>query len=155
MNHFDKTIEIQAPSHIVWTVIRNIEHWSEWTPTVTSIRALDSGPLAVGTRALVRQPKLLPAQWRVTEIGDGRGFTWISRAPGVLVTARHWVEAAAGGSCATLSFDFSGPLGPIVAHLTRGLNSRYLALEAQGLKQRAEADSRLLAAKDDRLGGAC
>ena len=153
MNHFDKTIDIQAPPHVVWTVIRDIERWSEWTPTVTSIRTLDSGPLAVGTRPLVRQPKLLPAQWRVTEIEDGRSFTWITRAPGVLVTARHWVEAAAGGSRATLSLDFSGPLGPIVAHLTRGLNSRYLALEAQGLKQRAETDSRLVAAEDDRLGG--
>ena len=137
----------------MWTVIRNIEHWSEWTPTVTSIRALDSGPLAVGTRALVRQPKLLPAQWRVTEIGDGRGFTWIMRGLGVLVTARHRVEAVTGGSRATLSLDFSGPLGPIVPHLTRGLNSRYLALEAQGLKQRAETDSRLVAAEDYSLGG--
>jgi len=155
MNHFDKTIDIQAPPHVVWTVIRDIERWSEWTPTVTSIRVLDSGPLAVGTRALVRQPKLLPAQWQITEIEDGRGFTWIMRGPGVLVTARHRVEAAASGSRAMLSLDFSGLLGPIVAHLTRGLNSRYPALEAQGLKQRAEADSRLLAAKDDRLGGSC
>ena len=153
MNHFDKTIEIQAPPHVVWTVIRDIERWSEWTPTVTSIRMLDSGPLAVGTRALVRQPKLLPAQWLVTEIENGRSFTWISRAPGVLVTARHWVEAAAGGSRATLSLDFSGPLGPIVASLTHGLNTRYLALEAQGLKKRAEADAQSPAAEDDRLGG--
>jgi len=44
-------------------------------------------------------------------------------------------------SRATLSLEFSGPLGPLVARLTRGLNTRYLALEAQGLKKRAEADS--------------
>jgi hypothetical protein len=105
------------------------------------------------TRALVRQPKLLPAQWQITELEDGRSFTWITRAPGVLVTARHWVEGAANGSRATLSLDFSGPLGPLVARLTRGLNTRYLALEAQGLKKRAEADVWSPASKDDRVGG--
>jgi hypothetical protein len=36
----------------------------------------------------------------------------------------------------TLSIEFSGPL---VARLTRGLNERYLALEANGLKARSES----------------
>jgi uncharacterized protein YndB with AHSA1/START domain len=142
MAHFHITVEIQAPPQLVWAVLFDIECWPAWTPTVTNVRLLDPGPPAVGTRALVRQPKLPPAQWQITELEDGRSFAWITRAPGVLVTARHWVEGAANGSRATLSLDFSGPLGLLVARLTRGLNTRYLALEAQGLKKRAEADAR-------------
>jgi len=153
MTHFHTTIDIQAPPDKVWAVLRDIEHWPEWTPTVTSIRPLDPGPLAVGTRVLIRQPKLLPARWQITELEEGRSFAWITRSPGVLVTARHWVEGASGGSRATLSLDFSGLLGPLVARLTRGLNTRYLALEAQGLKRRAEAGAKPQDSKDDRIGG--
>ena len=140
MTHIYTTIDIQVPPDRVWAAVRDIEHWSEWTPTVISVQPLDAGPLAVGTRAIVRQPKLLPARWQITELEEGRGFTWITRGPGVLVTARHSIEAAANGSRATLSLDFSGPLGPLCGRLTRRLNARYLAIEARGLKHRAEAE---------------
>ena len=153
MTNIYTTIDIQAPPDRVWAAVRDVEHWSEWTPTVISIRPLDPGPLAVGNRAIVRQPKLLPARWQVTELEEGSGFTWIMRGPGVLVTARHSVEAAANGSRATLSLDFSGPLGPLCARLARGLNARYLAIESRGLKKRAEADARLQASKDGSPGG--
>jgi uncharacterized membrane protein len=142
MTHFQSTIDIQAPADRVWAALRDIEHWSEWTPTIISIRPLDPGPIAVGTRAIVRQPKLLPARWQVTEVDEGRSFTWITLGPGIHVTARHSVEGAAISSRVTLSVDFSGPLGPLAALLTRGLNARYLDLEARGLKKHAEAGSR-------------
>src|SRR5436305_15085948 len=142
MIHIHTTIDIQAPPDRVWAAVRDIEHWSEWTPTILSIRLLDRGPIAVGTRAIVRQPKLLPARWQVTEFEEGRGFTWITRGPGILVTARHSIKGAANGSRVTLSLDFSGPLGPLCARLTRGLDSRYLDLEARRLKEHAEAESR-------------
>jgi len=153
MTHIYTTIDIQAPPDRVWAAMRDIEHWNEWTPTVTSVRSLDPGPLAVGTRAIVRQPKLLPARWQVTEVEKGRGFTWIMRGPGILVTARHSIEGAANGSRATLSLDFSGPLGPLCARLTRGLNARYLAIEARGLKKHAEEAATIQASAGGGAGG--
>jgi uncharacterized membrane protein len=146
MTHISTTIHIEAPRDRVWAVVRDVEHWFEWTSTIISVRPLDPGPLAVGSRAIVRQPKLLPAQWQITELEEGRSFSWITRAPGVLVTARHSIEDAAGGSRATLALDFSGPLGPLCALLTRGLNERYLALEARGLKKRVETEVQAQAA---------
>lgn len=150
MRHICTTVDIQAPPDPVWDAIRNVEYWSEWTPAIVSVRLLDPGPLTVGTRAIVRQPKLLPARWQVIELEEGRSFTWIMRGPGVRVTARHSVEGIANASRVTLSLDFSGPLGPVCARLTRGLNERYLALEARGLKRRAEEEAR---ATQDRLPG--
>ena len=138
MTHFSTTVDIQAPLDRIWAALRDIEHWPEWTPTVISVRPLEAGPLAVGTRAIVRQPKLLPTRWRVTSIEEGRSFTWVTGGPGMRVTARHSIEGAANSSRVTLSIDFAGVLGPIVARLTRGLNTRYLDLEARGLKRRAE-----------------
>jgi hypothetical protein len=95
MTYIQTTIDIQAAPDRIWTALRDIEHWSEWTPTIISIRPLDPGPLAVGNRAVIRQSKLLPAQWQITEVEEGRGFSWITRGPGVFVTARHSIEDAA------------------------------------------------------------
>lgn len=141
MTHFSMTVEIQAPPDRVWAVMSDIERWPEWTPTVTSIQRVDRGPLAIGSRARIRQPKLPPAEWQVTELDQGRSFTWITCRLGVRVTARHRVEANEGGSRARLSIQFSGVLGPLVARLTRDLNERYLALEARGLRERSEAST--------------
>lgn len=137
MTHFEIAVEIAAPPDQVWAIMSDIERWSEWTPTVKSIRRLEAGPLAVGSRARVHQPRLLPAVWQVTEVVAGRSFTWVTRSPGVRVTARHGVEPSARGALASLSLDFSGVLGGFVARVTRGLNVRYLALEAKGLRERS------------------
>jgi len=139
--HFSIAIEIQTSPARVWSVMRDVERWPDWTATVTSVRLLDDGPLAVGSRAHIQQPKLAPATWRITELDDAkRMFTWITRGPGVLVTARHGVEPCGHGSRATLSIQFSGFFAPFVARLTRKLNDQYLAIEANGLKKRSEED---------------
>lgn len=119
--------------------MRDVERWPEWTPTVKRIRRLDSGPLAVGSRVVIWQPRLPPAKWEVIELDDrNRRFTWETRSPGMRLEARHWVDQTGETSLATLSIRFSGILGPVFARLTRKLNDRYLALEVKGLRERSE-----------------
>jgi uncharacterized protein YndB with AHSA1/START domain len=137
MRDFSITVDIAAPPERVWAVISDVERWSEWTPTITRIERLDQGPLAVGSRASIRQPKLPPVVWQVSELLEGRSFTWVTQSPGVSVIAKHSVEPAGQGARATLSIRFSGLLGSLVARWTRGLNERYLALEAEGLRARS------------------
>jgi len=144
---FQTTIDISAPAEVVWSVIADVERWPEWTPSVTSIRRMSQAPLAVGQRALVRQPRLPPAVWTVTTIDPGRSFTWKSGAPSMRVLAHHGVEPAGTGSRATLSLTFAGLLGGLLAKMTAGINRRYLALEANGLKRRSET---LVAAPESR-----
>ena len=138
MTEFSISVDIRAAPQRVWALISDIEGWPDWTPTVKSVERLDAGPLAVGSRARIRQPKLLPAVWQITSLENGSAFTWVTRSPGVSVTAHHSVEATTDGSRATLSLRFGGLLGPLVGWLTRRLNDRYLGLEAAGLKRRSE-----------------
>jgi len=123
----------------VWAVMADIERWAEWTASVSSIERLDAGPLAVGSRARILQPKVPPAVWQVTEIEPGRGFSWKSGSGIAWAVGKHWVEASGHGSRATLSLHFGGPLGGIIARLLTDLNNRYLGMEAAGLKQRSES----------------
>jgi uncharacterized membrane protein len=138
VTHFATTVEISASPERVWAVMSDIERWPEWTSSVSRVERLDAGPLAVGQRARIRQPKLLPAVWRVTALEPGRSFTWVTSSPGVRVTGRHQVEAAGPGSRAHLAVSFDGVLSGLVARLAGKLTSHYLALEAAGLKARSE-----------------
>lgn len=135
-------VGIAAPPATVWAIMKDVERWHEWTPSITSIRLFEAGPIRQGSRAEVRQPKLPPARWLVTEVEEGTRFTWISRAPGILVTARHGVEASGALTRATLSIHYGGMFGPLLAALTRGINERYIRMEAEGLKRRSEEAGR-------------
>ena len=112
--------------------------WPEWLPTVTSVQPLDGNALKVGFRYVVRQPKLRPATWVVTELEPLR-FVWQARSPGLLMIAEHTVEEkSAGTSQVTLRFSFNGLLGVPVGKLFRSITESYLAQEAASLKSKVE-----------------
>ena len=136
-----KTVDIDAPPEKVFSVLCDVEHWPEWTPTMNSVQRLDKGPLAVGSSAQVRQPKLRPAVWQVTEFEDNRNFTWTTRAPGLRMKAGHLIEPRGSGSRVALSFEMSGLIAPLVSRLYGGLIEQYVATESQGLKKRSEAQT--------------
>lgn len=138
MREFSTTIDIAAPPERVWEVMRDVERWHEWTPSISSIRRLDGKRFGLGSRVLIRQPKLPPNYSTVTEFEPSEGFTWVSRSPGVRATARHVIVPSGAGSRVTLSVHFGGLLGWFVARMVRGLTERYLAMEAEGLKNRSE-----------------
>lgn len=138
MRHFGVTAEIAAPADRVWPVMSDVERWHEWTESITRVKRLDSGPFAVGSKAVIRQPKFPPAVWTVTEIVPGRSFTWESVAPGLRVIGHHVVEPTPTGSRATLSLRLQGLFGGLWGRLTGGITQRYLGFEAKGLKARSE-----------------
>ena len=131
-------VTITVPPNHVWAIMSDVEHWHLWTPSVRRIRRLDKGLLRVGSKALVFQPKLPPALWRVTAIEHERSFTWVSRGPGVSVTGYHGIDPIPEGSKVTLSIRYSGLLAPILSRLTAKLTDQYLGLEAAGLKKLSE-----------------
>jgi uncharacterized protein YndB with AHSA1/START domain len=123
-----------------WRALIDITDWPRWTPSYKSIERLDDGAVAVGSRARVRQPRLAPAIYEVTEIDDGKNFTWTSNAAGVRTVAQHRLAPTGdGGTRIELAAELSGWLaGPVNVLLGRRIQ-RYVSLEANGIKAAAEA----------------
>jgi len=139
----EDSIEIDAPAQLVWEVFSDVEHWPEWTASVTSLVGHDGTNLAVGKRFSIKQPGMSKLNWKVTEIDPGSSWTWAQRSPGVLVRARHDVIAQPGGrTLVRQQLDQRGVIGALVGRLMVKKTRRFLELEAQGLKSRAEELSR-------------
>ena len=128
----DRLVTIAAPPAVVFDRYLDVERWPQWTETVTTVDRLDEGPLAVGSRTRIKQPRLRKAVWDVTELEDGRSFTWVSRSPrGWPPPAGMWSRRSARRR-GDLSVEQSGPLGGPVGLLTKRLTRRYLAWKAPG-----------------------
>ncbi len=137
---FEDSIDVAAPAEDVFAVYADVERWPEWTESVSSVERLDEGPLRVGSRARVRQPRLPVAVWEVTEVVPDRSFTWVARGPGIRTTGTHTVAPAPDGvSTVTATLDQAGLLGPLMGRLTKGLTERYIRMELEGLRSHCES----------------
>ena len=137
---FEATTDVAAPAERVFDVYADVEHWPDWTASVTSVERLDEGPLRVGSRARIKQPRLPVAVWEVTDLVPGRSFTWMARGPGIVTTGSHVVAPAGRGDRVrvTAALEQGGVLGPLLGLLTKRLTNRYLDIELRGLKAHCE-----------------
>lgn len=133
---FETSRHIDAPPPPVWEVLFDVLRWPDWNPTVTSVERLDDGPFQIGSRAEVRQPGLPRASWQVTEVVDGRSFTWEATGPGIRTIGRHEVVPDGTGCTVRLSIEQTGPMGAVAALVWRRLSQRYVEQEAESLDRR-------------------
>src|SRR6476661_3118654 len=142
-SRFDDDVVIDAPAAAVWAVYADVEHWPDWTESVREVRFVSGDQVADGARVRIKQPKLRTATWQVTAVEPGTSWTWESRAPGVHTTASHTLEPVdERRTRVRQSIVHHGPLAAIVGKLYAKLTRTYLAMEAEGLKQRCEAGAR-------------
>lgn len=131
--------EVHAPAERLWAVVHDVERWPDHVETVTSVERLDEGPLTVGSRARITQPRLPTSEYVVTALDPGRSFTWEAVSPGVRVIAVHEVVAVdAARSRLRLSVTQTGVVGVLSAPFLRRLTDRYLAAESSAMKTAAE-----------------
>jgi uncharacterized membrane protein len=136
------TASAAASPDEVWRLFTDWERWPEMTQSIRALRRLDSGPVKVGSAAVVRQPRLPPVRWRVTELDPGRSFIWEARSLGVVTMGGHLVEEGEQGSVITLTLRHQGPLASLMDALTSRLSDRYISMELEGFRRTAEAGRR-------------
>jgi hypothetical protein len=139
MREFYFEIPISASAEEIWRVLTDVEHWPEWTPSVSRVEPLGAPPLVWGSRVRIYQPKLRPAIWQVTHWEPKCRFAWVTKQPGVTVVADHTIKTNSSGCSVVLGVRFNGVLAALVGFLSRRLVTRNLEIEASGLKARSEA----------------
>jgi uncharacterized protein YndB with AHSA1/START domain len=135
----DRTVNIDAEPERVWSVMSDIPRWPEWTRSVTKVEPLQPGPLTAGGAWRISQPRFGSRTWHVTAIDPGRSFTWEAARPGVRMVATHTIAPEGRGSAVTLSVDSSGWAVAMFGWLLAGSGRRFVDMEAEGLKRRAES----------------
>lgn len=101
---------------------------------MTEVSLLPPGPLQVGQKVRIRQPRLPAATWTVDTVVPGRSFSWISSRAGITSTAEHQVLSLGQGCRVLVSLRQTGPFAPLSAALLGRLIRRYLRMEVVGLK---------------------
>jgi uncharacterized membrane protein len=139
MKTFNVMVDIDASAHRVFQTLCEVEKWPEWTPTVQSVRRLDSGSFTVGSRARVIQPKIRPAVWQVSAMDANATFTWVSKSPGLRLEAGHAVQSAGAACRVSLTFAITGAFSFIAGLLYGRLIAEYVTTEAQALKKYCES----------------
>ena len=134
--HVEQSAAVAAPVEALWDALVDVERWPTWTRSMRRVKRLDDGPLAVGSRVRIKQPRLVAVVWTVTELDPGRSFTWAAEGAGVRSRATHEARAmGAGTSEVRLTFEQTGPLAPVVDAVLGRLTRRYVRMEAEGLAQ--------------------
>src|SRR5258708_39154459 len=85
----DCGVDIDAPAAVVWDVFSDVEHWPEWTASVTRLVALDGPGISVGKRFEIKQPRMPKLVSEVTEVTRGGALTWAQRSTGGVAVAPH------------------------------------------------------------------
>ncbi|KZS66103.1 SRPBCC family protein [Mycobacterium pseudokansasii] len=130
---------VHAPAARVWELLIDVEGWPAWTKSMREIERLETGPLTVGSRSRVTQPKGRPMVWTVTELQPMRTFTWVATQTGLSIEAVHRIDQDGDGVRTTLELIMAGPLAWL-AGLTAGSRVRsYVDMESNGLKRAAES----------------
>jgi hypothetical protein len=130
---------IEAEVDRVWALTLDVERWPELTPTITEVVRLDDGPLAVGSRARVTQPRQRPTIWTVSRLEPGVAFEWWTRVGPVTMTGGHHLRPDGRGCVNLLTLDLTGRGARILGRLAGRRIGEAIERENRGFKQAAEA----------------
>ena len=136
----EHTIDIDASPERVWALTLDVESWPLHTPTMESVERLDDGPLAVGSKALIKQPGQRAKVWTVSELEHGTAFAWGTRAFGVAMTGSHYIAPRGDSTTQTLGVDLDGGMASVLGPLLRRSILAAITKENEGFKSAAEAD---------------
>ena len=134
---------IDAPVERVWALTADVESWPATTPTMTSVERLDDGPIRVGSRARIKQPRQPSRVWTVTSLEPGSLFAWETRILGVRMIGSHRLGDAGDGRCRnTLGVELIGRFAGLIETLSRRQLLAAITTENQGFRQAAETARR-------------
>ena len=133
----ETTTEIAAPVSRVWEVTMDVESYPEHTDSMTSVELLDRGPVAVGTKAKIKQPGQPAKVWTVAIVEPESRFAWSTKMMGLTMTGWHLLESSGTGTRNTLAIEITGAMAKILGPLLRSPINKAITAENEGIKAAA------------------
>jgi uncharacterized protein YndB with AHSA1/START domain len=135
---FENTIYIDASPEVVWEITIDVEKWAEWTPTIETIKRVDTKPLGPGSKVRLKQPMQPESLWIVKKFETGRIFAWETHRRGLHITAIHEMAPHGVGTVNRLVVEMNGALVILLWPFLKLAVNKTLADENNGLKFRCE-----------------
>ena len=133
-------IDIDAPVSRVWDLTLDVEAWPQHTPTMTSVRLVERGPISLGSQARIKQPGQPERTWTVSRLDHEKHFAWSTKALGTTMTGAHVLEPSSEGTRNTLIVDIVGPMAWLVGPMIRRPIRKAIGQENAGFKRAAESE---------------
>jgi hypothetical protein len=139
--YIEKTGFINSQPEYIFKVLTEVKNWNQWTKSIIDISLQDTDKLKVGAKIKVRQPKLLPAVWIVTEFSKNKFLAWEKKSIGLKMIANHIIQGYDDGAIVKLQIIYQGFLAAFFYKLTYALTEKYMTMELSGLKNKCESNS--------------
>jgi hypothetical protein len=135
----ENTLDIAASVASVWAATIDIEGLPSLTPTVTSVERLDTGPLAVGSKARLKQPAQGAKVWTVTHMDTNQYFAWETKIAGCCMIGSHALTPTDAGCRNHIAITITGFGSGLLSRLAGASIRKALATENAGFARVAAA----------------
>ena len=134
---FRASVEINSTPEKTWALLKNVEEWPKWIPSLKKIEKVTEGPLGVGSQVLVVAKSLITVNllMTITEFVAGRRVVMEGGVLGVKMT-RYYEMEPVGQSKAKLTA--GGEVSGLLAFLVRRGGQRLSEEIVQTLKKKVE-----------------
>jgi carbon monoxide dehydrogenase subunit G len=134
---FGASVEINTTSEKAWALVKNVEEWPSWIPSLKKIEKVTKGPMDVGSRVLVVARSLITVNllMTITEFVPGRRVVMEGKVLGVKMTRYYEMEPVAQNKAKLTA---GGEVSGLLAFLVRRGGQKLSEEIVQALKKKVE-----------------
>ena len=134
---FSASVEINTTSEKAWALVKNVEEWPSWIPSLKKIEKVTKGPMDVGSRVLVVAKSLITVNllMTITEFVPGRRVVMEGKVLGMKMTRYYELEPVAQNKAKLTA---GGEVSGLLAFLVRRGGQRLSEEIVQALKKKVE-----------------
>ena len=133
---FSASVEINASPEKTWSLLKNIEEWPKWIPSLKKIEKVSVEPLGKGSKVLVVAKSAITVNllMTITEFVAGQRVVMEGKVLGTRMTRYYEMEPVNGRARLTAGGEVTG----LLAFLVRRSGQKLSEEIVQALKKKVE-----------------
>ena len=134
---FSASVEINTTSEKAWALVKNVEEWPSWIPSLKKIEKVSGEPMGKGSqvRVIAKSAITVNLLMTITEFVPGRRVVMEGKVLGVKMTRYYEMEPVAQNKAKLTA---GGEVSGLLAFLVRRGGQRLSEEIVQALKKKVE-----------------